>query len=83
MTRDELAKIPRQTADEILTAVPGGQGYEARVALQVEAHLNIEWWRGYYAGQNAQPAAMTTVRSDGTFDGPAPLTLGIDLGGRY
>lgn len=83
MTRDDLAKIPRQTADEILTAVPGGQGYEARVALQVEAHLNIEWWRGYYAGKNAQTDAVTTVRPDGTFDGPAPVTRGHDLGGKY
>lgn len=50
MTRDELAKIPRLTADQVLAGVPGGVGYEHRVLLAVECAMNIEWWRGFYAG---------------------------------
>jgi hypothetical protein len=49
MTKEQLAASPRQTAHELLTAIPGGPGYERRVELAVESALNVEWWRGYHA----------------------------------
>lgn len=55
MTEDELVKIPRRSPDEILNAIPGGPGYKQRVLLQLECHMNIEWWRGYHAGRASVP----------------------------
>jgi hypothetical protein len=52
MNEEELTKMPRQTARDILTAIPGGPGYEARVELALEVAMNTEWWRGYYAGRD-------------------------------
>ncbi len=41
--------MPLRTAQEILNAIPGGPGYEARVELALEVAMNTEWWRGFYA----------------------------------
>lgn len=54
MKRSDLDKIPRRSAEDVLIGVPGGQGYEARVMLAVEAAMSEEWWRGYYAGRIAE-----------------------------
>jgi hypothetical protein len=59
MTLDELTAIPRKNAEEVLIGVPGGQGYEQRVKVAVEVAMNIEWWRGYHAGQKAAIAAVS------------------------
>jgi hypothetical protein len=54
MTEEELAKIPRRTIDEISASIPGGIGHHQRTMVAMEAHANVEWWRGYYAGRCAQ-----------------------------
>jgi hypothetical protein len=51
VTEDELAKIPRQSAQELSTAIPGGPGYHHRLLVALESHANVEWWRGYYEGR--------------------------------
>ncbi len=51
MTEEQLAKIKRRTAEEVVIAVPGGLHYEARVQTAVAVWANEEWWRGYYAGR--------------------------------
>lgn len=53
MTREDLSKIPRVEAAEMLVNIPAGPGYEHRVLLAVESAMNIEWWRGHYAGYDA------------------------------
>jgi hypothetical protein len=54
MTEEQLDKIKRRAADQVLIDVPGGVGYEQRVLIAVEAAMNEEWWRGYYAGRKRQ-----------------------------
>lgn len=54
MTEEQLAALPRRTAGEILAAIPGGPGYDDRVLLAVEGAMNLEWWRGYYAGKGIE-----------------------------
>jgi hypothetical protein len=49
MNREELEKIPRQEAAELLASIPAGPGYERRLLIAIECALNLEWWRGYYA----------------------------------
>lgn len=57
MTEEQLAAIPRRTADEILTMIPGGPGYDHRVRLAMEVAMIVEWWRGYYTGKGIDAAA--------------------------
>jgi hypothetical protein len=51
MTRDDLAKYPRETPREImikagLSALPTNQ-----LELLLDSALNLEWWRGYHAAR--------------------------------
>lgn len=50
MTEEQLARIPRRNASEVVTAVPGGLRYEERLEAAIEAWANEEWWRGFHAG---------------------------------
>jgi hypothetical protein len=54
MTEEQLAKIPRLSVEEISASIPGGIGHHQRTMVALEAHANVEWWRGYYAGRRAQ-----------------------------
>jgi hypothetical protein len=51
MTEEQLVVIKRRSAEEVLTDVPGGPGYERRVEIAVETAMNENWWRGYHAGR--------------------------------
>ena len=53
MTKDEVYAIPWKEAQSLLASIPGGRGYDDRVLLAVEQALNLAWWRGYYAGNDA------------------------------
>lgn len=54
MTPEDLAKIPRKTAREMLGEIQAGDGFEHRVLLAVECAMNLEWWRGYHAALTAK-----------------------------
>ena len=64
MTPQRLAEIPRRTAHEVVLDVRLGAGVESRTVLAVEAAMNEEWWRGYYAGR-------------GVVESSSPLTIGV------
>jgi hypothetical protein len=49
LNKDEIDRIPRKTAEEVLSGVPPGPGVEQRTKLAVEVAMNLEWWRGYHA----------------------------------
>lgn len=49
MTQEELAKIPRKTARELLSEIQALGGSDRRVLQIIESAMNLEWWRGYYA----------------------------------
>ena len=49
MTKEQIDKIPRKKARELLASIPAGRGYDDRVLLAVEEVMNLEWWRGYHA----------------------------------
>jgi hypothetical protein len=57
MTEEELRKITRQSAAELLRPMFHSQLDVARI----ESALNIEWWHGYYA---AKIAALTPPQGD-------------------
>ena len=61
MTKEQLDQLPRRTASEVITAVPGGRRYEERVEVAVEAWANEEWWRGFYAGRHGMVARATAT----------------------
>ena len=65
MTRQILSKIQRRTADEVISAVPLGPGVDQRTALAVEAAMNEEWWRGYYAGRGVADSLPPKRFEDG------------------
>ena len=58
MNEEELTKMPKQTARDILNAIPGGRGYETRVEIALEVAMNTEWWRGFWAGRYHEGRAM-------------------------
>lgn len=64
MTKEQVDAIPRKEAGDIIASVPAGRGYDDRVTLAVAVAMNLEWWRGYYAGQA---------------DAPLPRFVGVDL----
>ena len=51
MTKEQIDAIPRKEARQLLAQIPAGQGYDDRVLLAVEQAMNLEWWRGFYAGK--------------------------------
>lgn len=50
MKKEQLDAIPRVEARQLLARIPAGNGYDDRVLVAVEQAMNLEWWRGYYAG---------------------------------
>lgn len=51
MTKEQIDAIPRKDARQWLAQVEAGSGYDDRVLLAIEQAMNLEWWRGYYAGK--------------------------------
>lgn len=51
MTKEQVDAIPRVEARQLLARIPAGAGYDDRILLAVEQAMNLEWWRGYYAGK--------------------------------
>lgn len=51
MTEDQVDAIPRKDARQWLAQIPAGQGYDDRVLFVLEQAMNLEWWRGFYAGK--------------------------------
>lgn len=70
MTRNELDKIPRKTAVALLAGIPAGPGYDKRVDVAVEVAMNVEWWRGYYAGKSDAFEAARKVAEEARKDPP-------------
>jgi hypothetical protein len=54
MTKEDLERIPRVTAAELLAQLATGW---PRQEVLIESALNVEWWRGYHAAS----AALSTT----------------------
>jgi len=50
MTKEQVDAIPHRSPKQILADIPLGAGHWDRVELALEEAMNIEWWRGFYAG---------------------------------
>ena len=61
MTEEQLAAIKRRSAlEHLVDAGVGVPTTSGRLEVAVEAAMNEEWWRGFYAGQKG----MTVKPSD-------------------
>jgi hypothetical protein len=47
---EQIERPVSRRADEILSVVPAGPGWGARMRVAVDYALNDTWWRGYTAG---------------------------------
>lgn len=65
MTREQVTKIERKTASRVLATIPAGRNWDDRLICAVESAMNIEWWRGYYAGIDAAREPPVFVKGDG------------------
>ena len=57
MTPEQVASTPRKSAEEIANGVPEGLPpnlTRLHLMIEIESALNLEWWRGYYAGRRIE-----------------------------
>jgi hypothetical protein len=53
MTKEQLAALPRISAEELLMAISVAlsPSQEKQLLIAVEGAMSQEWWRGYHAGR--------------------------------
>ncbi len=51
MTKDQIDAIPRRTVRELFDEVDPECRYANQLIAVFESAVNLEWWRGYYAGR--------------------------------